>query len=103
MKEHKIGIIMNGVTGRMGTNQHLLRSIDAIIKQGGIKVSPDEVIMPDPVLVGRNEHKLKALVDCTSVEKYTTDLDSVMNDPAYSVYFDAQTTLRRFDAVKQAA
>ena len=55
MKEHKVGIIMNGVTGRMGTNQHLLRSIAAIIKQGGVQLNADETIMPDPVLVGRNE------------------------------------------------
>lgn len=103
MKTHKIGIIMNGVTGRMGTNQHLLRSIDAIMKQGGVKISPTETIMPDPILVGRNETKLKALIAQTSVEKYTTDLDSVMTDPAYPIYFDAQTTLRRFAAVKAAA
>ena len=103
MKTHRIGIIMNGVTGRMGTNQHLLRSIDAIIKQGGVKVSPTETIMPDPILVGRNENKLKALIEQTSVEKFTTDLNSVMKDPSYGIYFDAQSTLRRFDAVKQAA
>lgn len=103
MKTHRIGIIMNGVTGRMGTNQHLLRSIDAIIKQGGVKVSPTETIMPDPILVGRNETKLKSLVGRSSVDRYTTDLDSVMDDPAYEIYFDAQSTLRRFDAVKQAA
>lgn len=103
MKTHKVGIIMNGVTGRMGTNQHLIRSIDAIIKQGGVHVAPDEVIMPDPILVGRNEAKLKALVDSTSATKFTTDLDSVMKDPDYPVYFDAQTTLRRYAAVKQAA
>ena len=94
---------MNGVTGRMGTNQHLLRSIDAIIKQGGVQVGPEEIIMPDPILVGRNETKLKKLVEISSAEKYTTDLDGVINDPAYPVYFDAQSTLRRFDAVKQAA
>ena len=94
---------MNGVTGRMGTNQHLLRSIDAIIKQGGIQVGPEEIIMPDPILVGRNETKLKKLVEISSAEKYTTDLDGVINNPAYPVYFDAQSTLRRFDAVKQAA
>ena len=103
MKTHKVGIIMNGVTGRMGTNQHLIRSIDAIIKQGGVHVAPDEVIMPDPILVGRNEAKLKALVESTSATKFTTDLDSVMQDPDYPVYFDAQTTLRRYAAVKQAA
>lgn len=102
MKQHTVGIIMNGVTGRMGTNQHLLRSIAEIIKQGGVKLSPGETIMPDPVLVGRDEHKLKKLCALTGINKMTTDLDSVLNDPAYSVYFDAQTTGRRADAVKKA-
>jgi predicted dehydrogenase len=102
MKEHKVGIIMNGVTGRMGTNQHLIRSIDAIIKQGGVRVGPNEVIMPDPILVGRNEDKLRELCARTSVKKYTIDLDQVMADKSYSVYFDAQTTGRRADAVRQA-
>jgi predicted dehydrogenase len=103
MKVHKIGIIMNGVTGRMGKNQHLLRSIVEIINQGGVRVSDNEYIMPDPVLVGRNEVKLKALSELSGVEKYTTDLESVIKDPAYSIYFDAQTTGRRADAVKLAA
>src|SRR6267143_583075 len=58
MKQHTVGVIMNGVTGRMGTNQHLLRSIAAIIKQGGVHIGPGETIMPDPVLVGRDENKL---------------------------------------------
>lgn len=101
-KIHNVGIIMNGVTGRMGTNQHLLRSIAAIIKQGGIQISPSETIMPDPVLVGRNEAKLKKLAEMSGVSKYTTDLESVLNDPAYSIYFDAQTTGRRAEAVKAA-
>jgi predicted dehydrogenase len=103
MKEHKIGIIMNGVTGRMGTNQHLMRSIVEIIKQGGVQISPEEVIMPDPVLVGRNKAKLEKLSKISGIAKYTTNLDEVMNDPAYPIYFDAQTTGRRADAVKQAA
>ncbi len=94
---------MNGVTGRMGTNQHLMRSIVAIIKQGGVKISDTEYIMPDPILVGRNEAKLKKLAEISGVEKWTTDLNSVMNDPSYQVYFDAQTTGRRAGAVKQAA
>ncbi len=103
MKIHKVGIIMNGVTGRMGTNQHLMRSIVEIIKQGGVRVSPTEFIMPDPILVGRNEVKLKALCEQSGIEKWTTDLDSVMSDSAYPIYFDAQSTLRRADAVKAAA
>ncbi len=93
---------MNGVTGRMGTNQHLMRSIVAIMKQGGVKVSPSETIMPDPILVGRNEDKLKQLCELSGVAKYTTNLESILNDPGYSVYFDAQTTGRRADAVKAA-
>jgi predicted dehydrogenase len=102
MKEHKIGIIMNGVTGRMGTNQHLIRSIDAIIKQGGVRVGAEETIMPDPILVGRSESKLRELCARTSVKKYTTDLGQALADKSYSVYFDAQTTGRRADAVRQA-
>lgn len=102
MREHRVGIIMNGVTGRMGTNQHLMRSIVEIVKQGGVQISPDEVIMPDPVLVGRSMAKLEKLKKMSGVQKITTNLDEVMNDPAYQIYFDAQTTGRRAGAVKQA-
>jgi hypothetical protein len=63
MEERRIGIVLNGVTGRMGTNQHLVRSILAIMKQGGVKVSDDLVLMPDPILTGRNANKLKRLAD----------------------------------------
>ncbi|MDH5398417.1 MAG: Gfo/Idh/MocA family oxidoreductase [Cyclobacteriaceae bacterium] len=102
MKVHEVGIIMNGVTGRMGTNQHLLRSIAAIINQGGVVLGPDEVIMPKPLLVGRNENKLSVLAERAGVADYTTDLDKALQNPAYSVYFDAQTTGRRFQDVKKA-
>lgn len=102
MKVHKVGVIMNGVTGRMGTNQHLMRSIVEIINQGGVKVNEAEVIMPDPVLVGRNTAKLEHLKSISGVEKITTDLDSVLSDPYYQVYFDSQTTGRRAPAVKKA-
>ena len=94
---------MNGVTGRMGANQHLMRSIVEIIKQGGVQVSPTECIMPNPLLIGRNEVKLKKLSEMSGVEKWSTDLDKYMNDPDYPIYFDAQSTLRRADAVKAAA
>ena len=99
IKVHSVGIIMNGVTGRMGTNQHLLRSIVAIRKQGGVKISDDEVILPAPILVGRKLEKLTAL---SGIEKTTTDLESVLADPAYPVYFDSQTTDRRAEAVRKA-
>jgi len=102
MKQHNIGIIMNGVTGRMGTNQHLLRSIAAIIKQGGVPVGPCETIMPDPILIGRDENKLNKLCALTGITKMSTDLDKALNDPANIIYFDAQTTGRRADAVRKA-
>jgi predicted dehydrogenase len=94
---------MNGVTGRMGTNQHLMRSVAEIMKQGGVRVNDSEYIMPDPVLVGRSENKLRKLAEMSGVKKWTTDLDSVIQDSAYQIYFDAQTTGRRAEAVKMAA
>jgi predicted dehydrogenase len=102
MKTHRIGIIMNGVTGRMGTNQHLIRSIDAIIKQGGLRIGPDEVIMPDPILIGRSESKLRELCARTSVTKWSTNLDETLTNPEYTVYFDSQTTGRRAEGVRKA-
>ncbi|RMD84773.1 MAG: gfo/Idh/MocA family oxidoreductase [Lentisphaerae bacterium] len=102
IKTHRVGIIMNGVTGRMGTNQHLLRSIKAIVDQGGVPCGNDEVIMPDPVLIGRNPAKLERLAEISGFEKIDTDLDKYLADPDYPVYFDSQTTQRRFDSVKKA-
>ncbi|HEY6975136.1 MAG TPA: Gfo/Idh/MocA family oxidoreductase [Chitinophagaceae bacterium] len=103
MKEHKIGLIMNGVTGRMGTNQHLMRSIAQIIKQGGVYVSAGETIMPDPVLVGRDENKLQRLCAMSGVNKMSTNLDEVLADPHNIIYFDAQVTGKRAEAVEKAA
>ncbi|MEE9461811.1 MAG: Gfo/Idh/MocA family oxidoreductase, partial [Bacteroidales bacterium] len=102
MKENRIGIIMNGVTGRMGTNQHLMRSIVEIIKQGGVKLSEEETIIPDPVLVGRNEAKLEKLAEMSGISRYTTNLEEALSDKGNKIYFDAQTTGRRYDAVKKA-
>lgn len=102
MKTHKIGIIMNGVTGRMGTNQHLIRSIKAIIDQGGVKVSDSEIIMPEPVLVGRNEAKLKALAARVGVSRISTDLDAELANPDYQIYFDSTLTGQRPAGVRKA-
>jgi predicted dehydrogenase len=99
---HEIGIIMNGVTGRMGKNQHLLRSILPIMRQGGVKISEHEVIMPKPVLVGRNATKLEQLSDESGIKEWTTDLESVLDDDKYQIYFDAQRTDLRVESVKKA-
>ena len=108
MTTQRIGIILNGVTGRMGTNQHLVRSILAIIRQCGIRVSDDLVLMPDPILTGRSASKLQALATKHSCEKTgplktSTDLAAVLADPAYPVFFDASGTLHRARFVEMAA
>jgi predicted dehydrogenase len=102
MTIHRVGIIMNGVTGRMGFNQHLMRSMVAIRQQGGVRVSAEESIMPEPLLVGRSETKLKAISEQSGGLPFTTDLGEALADPRYSVYFDAQTTDRRAPCVEQA-
>ncbi|MBA3973909.1 MAG: oxidoreductase [Candidatus Solibacter sp.] len=93
---------MNGVTGRMGTNQHLMRSIVAIRQQGGVKVSPTEFIMPEPLLVGRNPVKLAAISAQAGGAPYTTNLEGALADPNYQIYFDSQTTDRRVPDVSKA-
>lgn len=102
MNPHQVGVILNGVTGRMGTNQHYIRSLLAIMKQGGVKISDGESILPKPVLVGRNEAKLQRLAAMGEGVRWSTDLDAALRDPTCSIYFDAQTTGRRADAVKRA-
>jgi predicted dehydrogenase len=102
MSTHTIGVIMNGVTGRMGLNQHLRRSIYAIIQQGGVRLNETDTILPKPLLVGRNAAKLEAISKEFGGLPYTTDLDGALKDKEYSVYFDAQTTDRRAEAVRKA-
>ncbi|HVW84718.1 MAG TPA: Gfo/Idh/MocA family oxidoreductase [Bryobacteraceae bacterium] len=101
-KTHSVGIIMNGVTGRMGLNQHLRRSIHAIMQQGGVRINDSETIMPRPLLVGRNPDKLEGISKEFGGLAWSTDLDKALADPEYSIYFDAQTTDRRANAVTAA-
>lgn len=102
MAEKRVGIIMNGVTGRMGLNQHLIRSILAIRQQGGLAIGNGDVIMPDPILVGRNEAKIKQIADAHGLTRYTTDLARALGDEKDTVYFDAGTTGLRETFVSQA-
>ncbi|MBK1832596.1 Gfo/Idh/MocA family protein [Roseibacillus ishigakijimensis] len=96
-----IGIIMNGVTGRMGTNQHLVRSILAIREQGGVRCG-EETIMPDPILTGRNLAKVKALAEKYGVERYTDDLDAALADDYNEIFFDASGTPYRVAFLEKA-
>ncbi|HLU21530.1 MAG TPA: Gfo/Idh/MocA family oxidoreductase [Bacillaceae bacterium] len=102
MSVQRVGIIMNGVTGRMGTNQHLVRSILAIREQDGIHLPNGNVIIPEPILVGRNEQKLRALAEKYNLEKWSTNLEECLANPEYPIYFDAQTTVRRAESIKKA-
>lgn len=110
METRRIGIVMNGVTGRMGTNQHLIRSITAIIAQGGVKIRPDLVLMPDPILTGRDENKLRALAEAHGPAvigkpyRYTTDVRGAIQGKYGDdeVFFDASGTLQRADFLAMA-
>lgn len=102
MADRRIGIIMNGVTGRMGTNQHLVRSIAAIRADGGLRLANGDRLMPDPVLVGRSRAKLEALARANGVERISTDLDACLADPGDELFFDAATTQLRAGLVRQA-
>ena len=108
METRTLGIILNGVTGRMGTNQHLVRSILAIIKQGGVTVSDNLRLMPDPILTGRNPDKLRGLAELHGPPltgkplKWTTDLSVPLGDSQYQIFFDASGTLQRAGFVEMA-
>jgi predicted dehydrogenase len=102
VNEKRIGIVMNGVTGRMGLNQHLVRSILAIRKQGGVELSDGSRLVPDPILVGRNPVKLEQIAKDHGVERWTTDLPQALADPNDSIYFDAQLTKLRAPSVERA-
>ncbi len=97
-----LGIIMHGITGRMGYNQHLVRSILAIREQGGLELSNGDRLMPDPILVGRNADKIEAIARKHGLTRTTTDLDSALADPNNKIFFDAGSTQMRVALLKKA-
>lgn len=102
MAERRIGLIMHGVTGRMGMNQHLIRSIAAIRKDGGVPLRNGDRLMPDPILVGRNREKLEALARAHGVERVGTDLDEALANKDDEIFFDAGTTQMRAALIRKA-
>lgn len=102
MTERRIGIIVNGATGRMGYRQHLVRSLLAIREQGGVQLANGDLLMPDLLLVGRNEEKLRTVAEKHGLTEWTTDLDEALANPDYEVYFDALVTNLRLENLKKA-
>ncbi len=102
MAEKRLGIVMNGVTGRMGMNQHLIRSIAAIRAAGGVTLQNGDRVMPDPILVGRSEEKIAALAKAHGISRWTTNLDKALADKNDTVFFDAATTQMRPTLVAKA-
>jgi predicted dehydrogenase len=95
MATQRLGLIMHGVTGRMGMNQHLIRSIVAIRREGGVVLSNGDKVMPDPILIGRNAGKIAALAKDHGIERWGTDLDQALSNKDDAVFFDAGTTQMR--------
>ncbi|HVL56291.1 MAG TPA: Gfo/Idh/MocA family oxidoreductase [Burkholderiaceae bacterium] len=102
MSTTRLGIVMHGVTGRMGMNQHLIRSIVAIRAQGGVRLSNGDRVMPDPILIGRNAERIEALAEAHGGLRWGTDLDRALADPNDAVFFDAATTQMRPALVQRA-
>jgi predicted dehydrogenase len=102
MTQRTLGVIMNGVTGRMGMNQHLIRSVAAIRAQGGVSLSDGSKVQLDPILVGRNAEKVEALAKAHGIARWTTDLDAAINNAADEIFFDAATTQLRPSLLERA-
>src|SRR2546430_13290499 len=102
MPIERLGIIMNGVTGRMGTNQHLIRSICAMRNEGGVRLADGRRVMPDPIRVGRNADKLSALAAANGVTRWSTDLNAALANKDDALYFDSALTGLRPNLIQQA-
>ena len=102
MSRKVVQVAVNGVTGRMGYRQHLVRSLLSIRDQGGVILGDGTAVIPEPVLVGRNEQKLRDIAQRHSIQRWTTSLDEVLGDPGIDIYFDAQVTTAREASLRQA-
>lgn len=97
----KLTIAMNGVTGRMGYRQHLLRSI-LPLRDEGLELADGTRIEVEPILIGRRPDAIAALAAKHGIERWETDLESVLADPTVDIYFDAQVTSQRKAALTKA-
>jgi predicted dehydrogenase len=97
-----IRIAMEGVTGRLGTNQHLVRSLLAIRLEGGLVLQNADRLMPEPVLLGRSPEKLAALAAAHGGLKWSADAAATLADNTINVYFDVAATGGRLERALRA-
>ncbi|MDB5516285.1 MAG: putative dehydrogenase [Tardiphaga sp.] len=102
MASKSIRILMDGVTGRLGQNQHLIRSLLAIRNEGGLVLANGDRLVPEPVLLGRNAEKLATLASAHGGLAWSTDVAASLADPAVKIYFDAALTAGRVGRAKRA-
>jgi predicted dehydrogenase len=102
MSRKVVHVALNGVTGRMGYRQHLVRSLLSIREQGGVRLDDGTVVYPEPILVGRSEERLRAIAERHGLERWSTNLDEVLDDPALDIYFDTQVTSAREPSLAKA-
>ena len=97
----RLGVIVNGATGRIGFNQHLVRAL-LVLRQDGIVADGGDAVFPDIFLVGRNPEKLRTVCSEFGIKNWTTDIESALSDANYPVYFDSTVTSARFANVALA-
>jgi predicted dehydrogenase len=102
MPRKVVHVAVNGATGRMGYRQHLVRSLLSIRDQGGVQLADGTMVIPEPVLVGRSEEKLREIAERHGIQRWTTSLDEVLGDPGIDIYFDSQVTTAREGSLRQA-
>ena len=100
MSTKKIHVIIEGATGRLGNMQHL-RSLLNIRKEGGLLLKNGDKLIPEPVLLGRNADKLKALAELHAID-WSTDRAACLADKNNEIYFDASLTAGRFERAQTA-
>jgi predicted dehydrogenase len=102
MAERRVGIIMHGATGRMGTTQHLSRALLAIRGEGGLALMGGDRLVPDPILIGRDAEKVGALASSLGIARWSTDLDAALARPEDELFFDSAPTGLRAPLVRRA-
>jgi predicted dehydrogenase len=100
MVDRRIGVIINGATGRMGTTQHMANLL-AIATEGGLKLRNGDRLVPDLLLVGRDADRLAALAAEHGSLRWTTNLAEALAGPD-NIFMDCAATGDRPARVRQA-